>query len=432
MSAKSEPQSQKTPRIPQAAPRRDVNTATFSVDFRGIGRPDYSPRYINPNRHYHTKPTDYERYERQLLAQQTRSTAELVGQYLEAKRCKGLAEHSMKLYSSLLGRFAAVCPELPAEPEPIERFLEQYSCANTTRRGYYRILKRFYRFMAKRVPIFNPMDLVELPKAPRKIIESLDPGELGSLLTTSLSPRDRAAILVMSGCGLRQGEARALTPGDIYADRIKVKGKTGERLVPASSDIVAALLAIGDGRRDSEPIFWGSYGRQPLGSAGFERLTQKAFELAGITGKRASPHILRHTFARICIVNGMDISTLRVLLGHSSIATTEKYLCFATREIDDKYARCAPLSHLAGDRLPLPDGRLSLAPTNDIRSSKLSNERISLWYEGVNDYVAELAKTFSRAAELLSGLAEVLARHDGHQPEQLEAIREYLKHQVNK
>lgn len=310
---------------------------------------------------------------------QVLSTTEIVDKFLEAKRFKGLAEHSQKLYTSLLGRFAADCPELPTTPEPIERFLEKYSCATTTRRGYYRILKRFYRFMAKREPIFDPMYLVELPKAPRKIIESLDPEELGRLLAVPLSSRDRAAILVMSGCGLRQGGARALTPGDIYADRIRVKkGKTGERLVPASPEIVSALLVLCDGRRDNEPIFWGSYGKRPLGSAGFQRLTQRAFHLAGITGKRASPHILRHTFARICIVNGMDISTLRVLLGHSSIATTEKYLCFATREIDDKYARCAPLSHLAGDRLPLSDGRLSLAPKNDIRSSKLKDERISL------------------------------------------------------
>jgi hypothetical protein len=55
----------------------------------------------------------------------------------------------------------------------------------------------------------------------------------------------------------------------------------------------------------------------------------------------------------------MDIAALKVLMGHASIATTEKYLCFAQREIENKYNQYAPLSHLTSDhRLTSPDDRL--------------------------------------------------------------------------
>lgn len=302
------------------------------------------------------------------------STAEAVKLYLDSRRSKGIAQHSIELYCSLLTRFVETYPELPTRPEPVEEFIAQFSCQNSTRRTYYRILKRLYRFLGKRYQISNPMDLIETPAAPRKLIESLDPGELGRLLAEPLSSRDRAAILVMSGCGLRQGEARALTPADIYADTIRVSGKTGERIVPASPGIITALLALRDNGADNAPIFWGAHVRRPLGSAGFERLTQRAFQQAGITGKRASPHTLRHTFGRICIVNGMDISVLQVLMGHTSITTTAKYLCFATREVDDKYRRYAPLSHLTDHRLTSSEDRLT-SPEDRLLPS---DDRISL------------------------------------------------------
>lgn len=289
-----------------------------------------------------------------------KSSASTVGAYLSSKKTKGLAPDSLKLYNSVLSRFAKTCPELPLKPEPIEKFLAQFSCQRSTRRTCYRILKRFYKFLAKRNEIpDNPMESIDTPKAPHKVIESLGPEELGSLLETPLSPRDRAAVLVMVGCGVRQGEARSLTFRDVRVNSVKVNGKTGERIVSASPKVVEALLALQNHHNDDEPIFWGTHPTQPLGSAGFELLTKKAFQKAGITGRRASPHTLRHTFGRICVVNGMDISILKELMGHASITTTEKYLCFAQKEIDDKYKLYAPLSHLTSDhRLTLPDDRL--------------------------------------------------------------------------
>ncbi len=212
-------------------------------------------------------------------------------------------------------------------------------------------------------------------------------------------------------------------------------GKTGERVVPASPEIIAAQLALCNLHGVDEPLYWGTHPTQPLGSAGFQQLTLKAFQLAGITGRRASPHTLRHTFARICVINGMDISVLKELMGHARIATTEKYLCFAQREIDDKYRRYSPLSHLtdrrllaADDRLPLADDRLPLADDR----LPLADQRISLCYGSVNGYLAELAQTFTRAAELLSGLSEALKRHDGHHSEALLELEDYTKYQARK
>jgi len=116
------------------------------------------------------------------------------------------------------------------------------------------------------------------PIAQRIFRECLAPEELGRLIDIELSPRDRAAILVMAGCGIRQGEARSLTFGDIGTNSIKVKGKTGERRVPASCHIVDALLALRNDYRDTAPVFWGTHPTQPLGSAGFELLTKRRLQ----------------------------------------------------------------------------------------------------------------------------------------------------------
>ncbi len=110
------------------------------------------------------------------------STVEAVDAYLESRKRKGLSRHSLKLYISVLTRFARACAELPVKPEPIEEFLARFSPDKSTRRTCYRIVKRFYKFLAKRCGIKDPMRLIDTPSAPHKVIESLDPEEVGRLV----------------------------------------------------------------------------------------------------------------------------------------------------------------------------------------------------------------------------------------------------------
>lgn len=180
--------------------------------------------------------------------------------------------------------------------------------------------------------------------------------------------RDRAIVLVLSGCGLRVSEAVNLTFGDVLDDVLIIKdakgAKSGGRKVPLNQEIKQALLDLKDGHDVSEPIFWGTHPTQPLKQAGIAGVVKKAFQSAGIEGKRASPHTPRHTFARNWITQGGDIASLQRILGHENLATTQRYLALVVEDLVDKNQKHNPLSGMLDQRLSAADDRLSLLDPN--------------------------------------------------------------------
>jgi len=248
----------------------------------------------------------------------------------------------------LLKKFSEKHPMLPVEPEPIQKFLEQWN--GVTRRNYFKIIRSFYRWLTTRYGIVNPTDRMELPKVKKKIVESLSPEEVVQLLEQPRSRRDRAALLLLVGCGLRAGEVVGLTFGDIGTETLAIRSsKTdrGVRTVPLLPEIRSAMLALKNGNNENAPIFWGEHPHKPLQVPGLQGIVKKAFAAAGIKGKKASPHTLRHTFGRNWVIQGGDSHSLRDILGHSSIQTTEQYVALADSDLITKNKKHNPLKVLA-------------------------------------------------------------------------------------
>lgn len=278
-------------------------------------------------------------------------TMEAVNSYLESHKNTGSSEKTIAHYRGVLVRFAKEYPELPLEPAPIEAFLSQWKGA--TQANYLNVVRWFYNFLLERGRIStNPTKPIRRPKAPTKLLPSLDREELGrllSLLPDRLSERDRAYIMLSVDTGLRVGEVINLTFSCIDQDTLKVpeQGKTGERLVPLKPEVRGALLALKNGRKDTDPIFWNDHLNCPIRTEpSFLNIVRKAFEKAGIKGKRASPHTLRHTFARNWIANGGDIISLMRILGHKNIATTQKYVYQVVGDLVEKHRKHGPLAGL--------------------------------------------------------------------------------------
>lgn len=68
---------------------------------------------------------------------------------------------------------------------------------------------------------------------------------------------------------------------------------------------------------------------------------------AGITGVRMSPHTFRHTFAKLSLLNGLDVITLQYILGHNSLEMVRNYVNLTQQEVALQKSRCSLLDKLA-------------------------------------------------------------------------------------
>jgi integrase/recombinase XerD len=288
----------------------------------------------------------------------------MVAEFLNSQRAQGNSPSTIRWYRSLLGRFAKTYKEVPESPGAIEGFLGGVDASSETRHAFFRAIKAFYTWYSRRqgpsldprikkllalgVPInkavefINPIYQIKAPKIRKKLPYYLSAAELAWLLVVSLSPRDRALILLLLDTGIRIGEAFNLTREDIEDDTILVDGKTGQREVPISPGVRELLLNLVSGGY----VFLGTKGR--LGYTGARNIVKKAFMQAGIQAKKWGPHTLRHTFGRQYLMAGGDLGSLQLILGHSNIKTTKIYAELDIRDITIRHRKYSPL-HTAQD-----------------------------------------------------------------------------------
>ncbi len=218
------------------------------------------------------------------------------------------------------------------------------------------ILKNFYRALVAMEflePAANP--LVHFPKIkarPRKLPVTLTPAETERLLArpskaTLLDVRDRALLSLLYGTGIRASEAASLQEGAVDLDdrTIRVTGKGGhERVIPLNERVVEILRAYRRlrGPRPPRSAFLRSRQDRALSRGAIYERVRCWAQKCGLT-KRVSPHVLRHTFATHLVRAGVSIVTIRDLLGHRLITSTQIYLHVTAEDL-----RAAALRHPIG------------------------------------------------------------------------------------
>ncbi|QAU23737.1 site-specific tyrosine recombinase XerD [Dyella sp. M7H15-1] len=217
--------------------------------------------------------------------------------------------------------------------------------------------RRFYASLARNDPGFDdPTLLIERPKMPRSLPKALAEREIEGLLdapdvTTTLGLRDRAMFELMYASGLRVSELVELPLVALNTRQgvLRVIGKGGkDRLVPVGE---VALERIQTYLSASRPIL--AKGKQPpalfLSKRGegmtrqmFWTLVKRYAVSVGINAKRISPHVLRHSFATHLLNHGADLRALQMLLGHSSLSTTQIYTLVAKEGLKRLHAQHHP------------------------------------------------------------------------------------------
>jgi len=217
--------------------------------------------------------------------------------------------------------------------------LEQRKLSPTTHNVYAAALYFLYTYVLGR-----PNVVVQLPrrKAKRTLPAVLTPAEVEALLG-ALPPRHRAVLMVAYGAGLRFSEACTLHIADVdsKAGVLHVRGakRNRDRDVMLSPRLLDELRSYWRRRRPPGPeLFPGRAGAgTTLTRAAVQKAMQKALAKVGLTrvrtGRRITPHTLRHSFATHLLEQGTDLRTLQVLLGHASLSSTTRYVHLSTARL---------------------------------------------------------------------------------------------------
>ena len=292
--------------------------------------------------------------------------AATIGRFLDAIWAEnGLAQPTLDSYRrdlELLARYRTGRKGALADADRAALFdyLAWRSQQNYSPRSNARLLsalRAFYAWMVRRgVREDDPTALLDPPKLPRSLPKALAESQIDALLAapdtaTPLGLRDRAMLELMYACGLRVSELVNLpaTAVNLRQGALRVMGKgSKERLVPLGEEaqhwleryLAQARPQIA-GKRALAPLFLSMNGEAPSRQQ-FWLLVKKYAAAAGIDPDRISPHGLRHSFATHLLNHGADLRALQMLLGHSSLSTTQIYTLVAREQLKQLHAKHHP------------------------------------------------------------------------------------------
>jgi integrase/recombinase XerD len=217
--------------------------------------------------------------------------------------------------------------------------------------------RRFYRFLvASGLRRDDPTARIDAPALGRPLPGSLSEDQVEALLAapdtgTAVGLRDRAMLELLYATGLRVSELVGLEQSRVNPRQgvIRVTGKgSRERLVPLgeeATDWIARYLSqarpeLMRDRSPTEALFVSRRGSGITRQAFWYRIKGHAAR-AGIAGP-LSPHTLRHAFATHLLDHGADLRVVQMLLGHSSLSTTQIYTHVARARLQAQHARHHP------------------------------------------------------------------------------------------
>ncbi|MBD5603668.1 MAG: tyrosine-type recombinase/integrase [Candidatus Eremiobacteraeota bacterium] len=215
-------------------------------------------------------------------------------------------------------------------------------------------LRRFYRYLAvEGIRSDDPMAGIEPPKLPKRLPVVLKEDEVARLLRTPAPAgrtdfqrlRDRAILEVLYASGIRRAEVASLNLYDVDLDRrvMRVTGKGNKQrtvlINEAATDAMRAYLGHRP-RTSDEAFFVGRQGKR-LGVRAVWSVVKQIERLSGMA-VHATPHVMRHSFATHLLENGADIMTIKELLGHESLATTQIYTNVSIEHMRKTYESAHP------------------------------------------------------------------------------------------
>lgn len=265
----------------------------------------------------------------------------------------GRSQRTFNNYSMFLAIFVECVGKMPEDASDIEiedflfKVLKRHpSNSQSSIRSHVYSLRYYFK-------LFNFEDRnARLPKLKirPKIPVVLSEEEVRSVLISIKNDMHRIMLATLYSLGMRIGELMNLKWENIHFDRrqvyiVQAKGAK-ERVIPMG-DVLHQALSNLYKVRQSEYVFHSSISKNKISQRSVRYVIDKGLKGAGIERKGISPHVFRHSYATHLLEMGLDIITLKRLLGHTKIVNTELYLHVAQL---NPLAAFSPLDVLLGKR----------------------------------------------------------------------------------
>jgi integrase/recombinase XerD len=284
--------------------------------------------------------------------------------YLEIE--KGLARNTVLSYEQELHKFGEYLEEKKidhcalTENDAVEFIKAESIKGNSlaTQAHLMSVLKTFYKFLILEEKIdYNPVSNISSPQQWKTLPKYLTIEQVAELLETPdvskpRGLRDKAILELMYATGLRISELINLKLDNLYMEDsfIRVLGKGNkERVVPFGEEAKKHLSAYLETARPlllkkntGDTVFLSHLGRK-FSRMGLWKVI-KGYGMKVGVGSVLTPHVLRHSFATHLLEQGADLRSIQMMLGHSSISTTEIYTYVAKKKVKQIYDQFHPRS----------------------------------------------------------------------------------------
>lgn len=289
--------------------------------------------------------------------------------------------HTVRAYRQDLTQFEEFCRRETGDFKPdavgtplIRRWISSLATsgeAPASLRRKTQSLRAYFRFLCRRGRLtVNPADDVILAKLPKPLPDFVADADLKRLLAVTAgsepqssaeeppraeaaaedpaAARDHLILHMLYATGLRLSEILSLTDDSISTSlsQLRVVGKRRkERIVPLAGPLLEEIARWQTIRDEAfpnlpapRPIIATRHGA--MSPSNLEKIVKRL--LQNENAGRKSPHTLRHTFATSMLNGGADLNSVRAILGHSSLATTQIYTHLRFSDLQDVYAHAHP------------------------------------------------------------------------------------------
>lgn len=304
------------------------------------------------------------------------SLATLIDLFAATKRTEGKTDKTISWYTAFLLQFLAFVGEAASIADfslPNARAFVAHLQSRDTRfenhpkspakegglspytiHGYVRTLKSFSSWLVEEgFTQSNVLAKLKRPKLPQPLIEILSDNEINQLVAAInpncfLGARLYAIVLILLDTGIRASELCSLTLDNTYLNEgyLQVTGKGRKtRMVPFSAGTKKAILRYvttfrPEPREGVGELILTADGTG-LSYAGLLQIIRRLGKRAGVP--RLHPHLFRHSFAVKYLMNGGDVMTLKLILGHTTLDVTQVYMHLASSHIQIQHSKFSPV-----------------------------------------------------------------------------------------
>ena len=292
-----------------------------------------------------------------------KSVIDLFLSYLRYERNR--SEQTVKRYETSLHDFEAYFQSLDSELTWasvdadiirgwMESLMDHGNIASTVNTGLS-ALRSFFRFaLARKLVDRDPAHNVTGPKKKKPLPQFVREDEMDRLLDQEewgdnyIDVRARTILILLYEAGLRRGELTGLNNSDVdfAAGHLKVTGKRNkQRIVPFGTELAEQLKRYIEMRDENvnamdDALFVDKQGKRMTGSQVYGVVRSNLSKVT--TMKKRSPHVLRHSFATAMLNHDAGLESVRQLLGHESLETTEIYTHTTFEQLKRVYKEAHP------------------------------------------------------------------------------------------